>query len=47
VKLVFALADHHEPSSARLDMATNLIVRDSTAVPPTRGNESFVYRLET
>jgi LacI family xylobiose transport system transcriptional regulator len=46
VKLVFALQHEQAPRSSRLDMATTLVVRDSTAPPPD-DSESFVYRIET
>ena len=35
------------PAFSRVEMATTLVVRDSTDVPPRRLSESFVNRIET
>src|SRR5215212_3308659 len=47
VQVVLGLAQDRAPAFSRVDMATTLVVRDSTDVPPRRIGESFVHQLET
>jgi LacI family transcriptional regulator, xylobiose transport system transcriptional regulator len=47
VQVVLGLAHDRAPAFSRVDMATTLVVRDSTEVPPHRPRESFVYQSET
>jgi len=47
VHVVLNLAQERAPAFSRVEMATTLVVRDSTDVPPRRTHESFVHRIET
>jgi hypothetical protein len=47
VQVVLGLAYDRAPAFSRVDMATTLVVRDSTDIPPHRSRESFVYQAET
>ena len=47
VQVVLGLGQDRTPAFSRVEMATMLIVRDSTDVPPRRIHESFVHRIET
>jgi LacI family xylobiose transport system transcriptional regulator len=47
VLVVLNLAQERAPAFSRVEMATTLVVRDSTGVPPRRGRESFVNQFET
>jgi LacI family xylobiose transport system transcriptional regulator len=47
VHVVLNLAQERAPAFSRIDMATTLVVRDSTDVPLHRYRESFVYAVET
>ena len=47
VQVILGLAQDRAPAFSRVDMATTLVVRDSTDVPPHRPRETFVYRSET
>ena len=46
VQVVLGLGQERAPAFSRIEMATTLVVRDSTDVPPDRPRESFV-RSET
>lgn len=43
VQVVLNLAQERAPAFSRVEMATTLVVRDSTGVPPRRSSESFVH----
>jgi LacI family transcriptional regulator, xylobiose transport system transcriptional regulator len=47
VHVVLNLAQERAPAFSRIDMATTLVVRDSTDVPSRRAHESFVHIVET
>ena len=47
VQVVLSLAQERAPAFSRVEMATTLVVRDSTNVPPRRLRESFVHQIET
>jgi DNA-binding LacI/PurR family transcriptional regulator len=47
VQVVLGLRHERAPAFSRVEMATTLVVRDSTDVPPDVAHESFVRQLET
>ena len=47
VQVLLGLAQDRAPAFSRVDMATTLVVRDSTDVPPRHLRETFVHQSET
>jgi LacI family xylobiose transport system transcriptional regulator len=47
VNVVLSLGQERAPAFSRVEMATTLVVRDSTDVPPVASYESFVHQTET
>jgi LacI family xylobiose transport system transcriptional regulator len=47
VHVVLNLSQERAPAFSRVEMATTLVVRDSTGAPPRRPRESFVNQIET
>jgi len=47
VQVVLSLGQERAPAFSRVEMATTLVVRDSTDVAPRRTHESFVHQIET
>ena len=47
VQVVLALGQERAPAFSRVEMATTLVVRDSTAAPPHTASETFLHSLES